>query len=63
MDIKITRINLRKSKGKLDFVDQISELHESPAVAKDMDNHILAALQNQQKNNEREVKKDDKSTK
>jgi len=63
MDIKITRIDLRKSKGKLDFVDQISELHESPAVAKDMDNHILATLQNHQKNTERLGKNDEKSTK
>jgi len=63
MDIKITRINLRKSKGKLDFVDQINELDESPAVAKDMDNHILATLQNQQKNTEGLEKNDKKNTK
>ena len=52
MKIRINRTDLRKSKGKISYKDQIKEFNVSKNMAKDMDEHILAAIQKQHKSND-----------
>ena len=63
MKIRINRTDLRKSKGKISYKDQIKGFNVSKNMAKDIDQHILATIQKQHQSNERIEKSEEKSKK